>query len=397
MSQWIYLDHNATTPPLPEVVQEVADCMTHTWGNASSTHAIGQEAKQKSAASRGALAKLLGCKPAEIIFTSGATEANHIALLGAQKLIEAEGPGGRTRIVMSAVEHAGVQKLAKAMADHVRIDFITVLPDGMLDMAAAKALIGPDVALVSVMAANNETGVVMPIAQIAELAHACGARLHVDATQLLGKLPFDFNKSGADLVSVSAHKLHGPKGMGALLLKQGVAWPVLFAGSQERGRRGGTENLPGIAGFVKAAQSVLTAALPSVAERVAALRDRLQQGLQSALPGTVVWAADAPRLPNTLYLRFGLLEADLVLNRLERVGVIASSGSACSAGGSEPSLVLTAMGVPRDEALCAIRLSLADTTTDDEIERVIEGVSDELLPLLNEQQALAESALVAST
>ncbi len=395
MTTWIYLDHNATTPPLPEVVHEVADCMTRIWGNASSTHAIGQEAKQKSAASRGALAKLLGCKPAEIIFTSGATEANHMALLGAQKLIEAEGPAGRTRLVLSAVEHAGVQKLAKVIDDHVRVDFIPVLPDGMLDMAAAHQLIGPDVALVSVMAANNETGVVMPIAQIAELAHACGARLHVDATQLLGKLPFDFATSGADLVSVSAHKLHGPKGVGALLLKQGVAWPVLFAGSQERGRRGGTENLPGIAGFVKAAQSVLTKDLPAVAARVAALRDRLQQGLLHALPGTEVWAADAPRLPNTLYLRFGLLDADLVLNRLERVGVIASSGSACSAGGSEPSLVLSAMGVPRDEALCAIRLSLSDTATGDEIERVIKSVSAELQPLLQEQQALSESALAS--
>jgi len=385
-ANWIYLDNNATTAPAPEVVAAVNDCLTNWWGNASSSHAVGQISKQKLVAARGVIAKFLGCKPAEAVFTSGATESNHMAILGALAR------GEKRRLVLSAGEHASMQKLAKQLAASghegraVQVDFIPVTPQGTLDLAAAAELIRDDAALVSVMSANNETGVLMPVAEIAALCKAAGVPLHVDATQSVGKLPFNFADSGADLVSVSAHKLHGPKGVGVLLMRAGLAWPALFAGSQERNRRGGTENLPGIAGFAAAAERLAsgTEKIPETAARIAALRDRLEAGLKAALPGTVVFADGAPRLPNTLYLRFGAIDADVVLNRIEKLGVIASSGSACSAGGSEPSPLLVAMGVPRDLALCAIRLSLSDATTDAEISRVIEAIPAALGPLMAE-------------
>lgn len=386
---WICLDHNATTEPLPAVVQAVADCMSRCWANASSSHALGQEAKQRLVAARAAVARLLGCKPAELVFTSGATEANHSALLGALKRDPA-----RQRLVLSAVEHAGVMKLVQRLrGEGTQVDLIPVRADGALDLDAARALMGPDVALVSAMSANNETGVLMPVAELAALAHDCGAAFHVDATQSVGKLPFDFATLSADLVSVSAHKLHGPKGIGALLVRQGLAWPPLFSGSQERGRRGGTENLPGIAGFAAAAEALLAG--PPLAERAAitaALRDALERALQERLPGTTLYGAACPRLPNTSYLRFGPLSADQVLNRLERVGLIASSGSACSASGSEPSHVLVAMGVARDEALGAVRLSLADTVTEGDIRRVVERLCNALAPLLAEEERVRQAA-----
>lgn len=384
-TDWIYLDHNATTPPAAEAVDAMLLALRENWANASSNHDAGQDAKQMLGQARLKVARFLGCKPAEVVFTSGATEANHMALRGAV------GFNGRTGLVLSAAEHAGVHKLARQLAQQPggEVAFIGLLPDGTLDMAQARSLITDRVALVSVMAANNETGVLMPIGEIARLAHAQGAMLHVDATQLVGKLPFDFGKSGADLVSVSAHKFHGPKGVGALLVRQGLNWPVLFPGSQERGRRGGTENLPGIAGFAAAAERLTLSPEDWLAHsaRMATLRDRLEQGLQRSLPGTQVYGQLSPRLPNTSFLRFGLLHADLVLNKLGRLGVQASSGSACSAGGNEPSPVLTGMGVPRNEALCAVRLSLSADTTEAQIEHVLAHLPQEIGGLMAESTA----------
>jgi cysteine desulfurase len=386
---WIYLDNNATTAPSTGVVGAMALALSQTWANASSTHAMGQQAKQALVMARAQLAKFLGCKPAEVIFTSGATEANHMALRGAS------GFNGRQRVVLSVAEHAGVQKLAKTLAQRQQldVDWIGLSPDGALDIEQARDLITPEVSLVSVMAANNETGVLMPIGELARLAHAQGALLHVDATQLIGKLPFDFAKSGADLVSLSAHKFHGPKGIGALIVRQGLNWPALFPGSQERGRRGGTENLPGILGFGAAAERLTMT--PDVwlthAAAQARLRDQLEQGLVQALPGTVIFGEMTARLPNTCYLRFGHVHADTVLNRLERLGVMASSGSACSAGGNEPSPVLLAMGVPREEALCAVRLSLSPQTTATQIQTLLERLPLEIGPLMAERNGAPAS------
>jgi cysteine desulfurase len=375
-ADWIYLDNNATTAPGEDVVNAVAETMAQTWANASSSHAMGQQAKQVLAKARAQVARFMGCKPNEVVFTSGATEANHMALRGAV------GFNGRSGIVLSQGEHAGVQKLAKQLGQRgtAHIDWIGLNTDGSLNLDEARALITPEVALVSVMAANNETGVLMPIGELARLAHGQGAMLHVDATQLVGKLPFDFAQCGADLVSISAHKFHGPKGVGALIVRSGLNWPALFQGSQERARRGGTENLPAIVGMGLAAEAhtLSPEAWLHQSATEARLRDQLEQGLRQALPGIVIFGEMAPRLPNTSYLRFGLLHADLVLQRLERLGVMASSGSACSSGGQEPSPVLLSMGISREEALCAIRLSLSAHTTPAQIQAVVDRLPPEL-------------------
>lgn len=375
----IYLDHHATTPPAPAVVQAMVQAWTTLWPNASSQHEPGQQARRALAAARATVAQVLGCKPAEVVFTSGATEGNHLAVRG----LLGAAASGRPRVVFSAVEHAGHLRLARALqAAGTPVDFIPVHPDGTLDLTAAAALMGPDVAVVSLMAANNETGVLMPVAEMAQLAQACGALLHVDATQWIGKLPFHFASSGAHAVSLSAHKFQGPKGVGALLLRQGVPVAPQTPGSQERGRRGGTENLPGIVGLAEALSQL--GDVNAEARRQARLRNTLEQGLLQALAPTWIWSHTVPRLPGVSYLRFGDLQAEVVLQRLGRLGVAASSGAACSSGGSEPSHVLTAMGVPADEALAAVRLSLGRTTTDKDIDFLLGALPPLLAPLLQE-------------
>ncbi|MGM9428860.1 cysteine desulfurase family protein [Hydrogenophaga sp. MI9] len=365
----IYLDHHATTPPSQAVIDAMAAVMAGSWANASSKHGPGQAAGRVLAGARSVVAQSLGCKPAEVVFSSGATEANHLAVRG----LLAAAPEGRRRVVFSAVEHAGHLKLARELMEAgVPVDFLPVRADGALDLDAATRLIGADVALVSLMAANNETGALMPVAGVAALAAAAGARLHVDATQWVGKMPFRFADFGADAVSFSAHKFHGPKGVGALLLRQGVAIRPTVPGAQERGRRGGTENLPAIAGLAAALAALGSEVeLAAEAARQAALRDRLEGALMAELPDVRIWCAGVPRLPGVSFLRVGRWEADVLLQRLERLGFAASSGAACSSSGTAPSHVLTAMGVPDDEALCAIRISLGRSTTAAEVDALI--------------------------
>jgi len=380
----IYLDHNATTPPAPAVISAMLHVLSGLWANPSSQHSPGQDARRALGAARATVAQALGCKPVEVIFTSGATEANHLAVRG---LLAAAAPG-RTRVLFSSIEHAGHLRLARALADAgVQVDLIPVQPDGTLDITAASVLMGPDVALVSLMAANNETGVLMPVREVAALAQAVGTRLHVDATQFIGKLPFDFSSLGADAVSLSAHKLQGPKGVGALLLRQGVPLVPQTLGSQERSRRGGTENLAAIVGMAAALAQLGDVA--AEAARLAGLRDTLERGLIRALPGTHVWGQSVPRLPGTSYLRFGRLSVDVVLQRLDRLGVAASSGAACSSTGSAPSQVLTAMGVPAEEALAALRFSLGCTSTLADVSFVLDALPPLLEPLLREDMLTA--------
>ncbi|UJW82535.1 cysteine desulfurase family protein [Hydrogenophaga sp. SL48] len=377
----IYLDHNATTPPAPEVLDAMGPVFVTAWANASSQHGPGQDAKRVLGAARATAAKALGCKTSELIFTSGATEANHMALTGLLATARAQ---GRQRLLIGAVEHSALLRLARSLAEQgVPVDVMPVSPDGRIDLTAAAALMGPDLALVSLMAANNETGALMPVTEVAAMAHAAGAAMHVDATQWIGKLPFAFSEYPADAVSLSAHKFHGPKGAGALLLRQGRALVPPVPGSQERGRRGGTENLPAIVGLAAALERLGDLAVQSErAEQVASLRDALERGL-AELPGLHVWCQGVPRLPGTSYLRFGMVDADVVLQRLSRLNVAASSGAACSSGGSEPSHVLTAMGVPRDEALCAIRFSLGDETQSEDIALLLNSLPALLEPLLS--------------
>lgn len=383
----IYLDHNATTTPSAGVLAAMLPVLGECWANPSSKHAPGQQARRVLEGARTTVARVLGCRPGEVIFTAGATEANHLAVHG----LLAAAPAGRRRALFSAVEHAGHLRLARALSDAgVAVDYLPVGADGALDLAAARRLITPDVALVSLMAANNETGVLMPVADVARLARAAGARMHVDATQWIGKLPFAFGAWDVDAVSLSAHKWHGPKGIGALLLRQGVPLVPQLAGSQERGRRGGTENLPATVGMAAALEELSRKGdLAHEAARVAALRDRLEDGLRAMLPELHVWGRGVPRLPGTSYLRIGRLPADVVLQRLEQLDVAASSGAACSSGGSEPSHVLAAMGVPRDEALAAVRLSLGSGTRAADVERVVAMLPGLLAPLREHGAALA--------
>jgi cysteine desulfurase len=385
----IYLDHNATTAPAPGVVQAMVSVMNSTWANASSQHGPGQVAKRVLGAARATVARVLGCKPVEVIFTSGATEANQLAVRGllagqtglAQAAGATDAKAARRRVLFGSVEHSAHLRLAQSLrASGVTVDFLPVLPDGTLDLAAAAALMSPDVALVSLMAANNETGVLMPTAELVRMAHAVGALVHVDATQLIGKLPFDFASSGADAVSLSAHKFQGPKGVGALLLRQGTPLVPQTPGSQERKRRGGTENLPAIAGMAAALELLGDVSLE--AQRLTQLRNVLEAGLLHALPSTHIWSREVARLPGTSYLRFGQLSVDVVLQRLERLSVAASGGAACSSNGSEPSHVLTAMGVPANEALAAVRLSLGHSTTVADVNFLLKQLPPLLAPLL---------------
>jgi len=377
----IYLDHNATTRPCPEAVEEMLDGLRSVWANPSSTHAPGQAARRALADARSRVAALLGCQGAELVFTSGATEANHMAVLGALDPLPA---GARRRLVLSAVEHPSLLGLAARLQTRGHtVDLIPVDAQGRLDMAAARELIGDDVALVSVMGANNETGVLMPVAELAVLAHAAGSLLHVDATQLVGKSAARFDAGGADLWSVSAHKLHGPKGVGALLVRKGLAWPALFAGRQERGRRGGTENLPAILGFAAAAERA-RATLAQDLAHMHTLRVRLEAGLRAAFGDALhLYGQHAERLPNTSCMRFGALDAEQVLGRLERAGVVASSGAACAAGGTQPSHVLLAMGESPLQAKAGVRFSLGRETRADDIDRAIAATVQAVAPLLD--------------
>lgn len=386
----IYLDHNATTPVAPEAVAAMLQALERCWANPASTHAPGQEARRLLAGARGQVAQFLGCRPDELVFTGGATESNHTALLGAIDPLRLAQAPQRRRLVLSAVEHPAVLALGERLrASGHPVDLILVDSAGRIDLDRARALIGDDVALVSVMGANNETGTCMPLAELAAIAHARGTPLHVDATQLAGKSAQRFADSGADLWSVSAHKLGGPKGVGALLVRKGLDWPALLAGRQERGRRGGTENLPGIAGFGAAAARAART-LEADLDRMAALRDRLECGVRAALPATTIYAAVAPRLPNTSLMRFGDLPAEQVLHLLERGGVVASSGAACSAGGNRPSHVLLALGETPEHALGGVRFSLGRDTTVGDIDTALGVLRRALTPLLRDGCAVAD-------
>ncbi len=364
MDTTIYLDNNATTRPTPEVLAAMQACQDEAWGNPSSKHRVGDAARQRMNSARTEVAALLAASAAELVFTSGATEANHMAILGALAV-----QPQRRHIVSSLVEHPSTLLLLRHLqAQGVRISWIAVDEHGQLQLDELAAAITPDTALVSLMWANNETGVVFPIAQAAELARQRGVLFHTDAVQAVSRVPCDVASMGVDLLSLSAHKLHGPKGIGALYVRKGIRLPPLLFGHQERGRRGGTEDVAGIVGLgVAAAQA--RAALPRRLA-VSALRQRFERGL-ARLPQVRINGAGAARLPNTVSVRFGQVHAELVLERLDRLGICASSGSACTASGDMPSHVLMAMGLSSEQAAATLRFSLSRDTRDDEIDAVL--------------------------
>jgi cysteine desulfurase len=346
-----YLDWNATAPLRPEAAAAIAEALALD-GNPSSVHRRGRAARQLVERSREAVAALAGASADAVVFTSGGTEANHLALLGC----------GRQRVLTSAVEHSSVLQAAPD-AERMPVD-----KNGIVELAALTALLAADPrpALVSVMRANNETGVTQPVAEIARIAHAHGALFHCDAVQVAGKMPLSLTETGADFLTLSAHKIGGPSGIGALVLAPDAeVTPLLRGGGQERNRRAGTENLAGIAGFAAAAR----VCDPAEYDRVRMLRDRLE----TVLPDAVIVAGSVPRLPNTAAIAMPGVPAETQIIAFDLDGVMVSAGAACSSGKVGPSHVLAAMGVPADIAHSTIRVSLGWSTTEAEIAHFIES------------------------
>jgi cysteine desulfurase len=370
MSSPVYLDHNATTPPAPEVVEAVARALADQIGNPSSIHAFGQRAKAALDEARVATAALVGAEPGDVVFTGGGTESDNLAVRG---VIEALETTVRRRVVVSAVEHEAVINTAKALGRRgVAVTTLAVDSDGLVSPDALAAALGPDVALVSIMTANNETGVIQPVAELSAVAHAHGALVHTDAVQAVGKIPVDVRALGVDLLSLTGHKFRGPKGVGALWIRRGTKLTSpITGGRQERSRRAGTENVPGIVGLGVAACLARTR-LAQDAARMGSLRDRLERGILESVPGTVVNGGGAPRVPNTANISFERVEAESLLIALDLEGIAVSTGSACSSGTLEPSHVLRAMGLAPRRVQGSLRFSLGPTTTAEEIERLLE-------------------------
>lgn len=364
----IYFDHNATTPVDPLVVEVMIRALTEDFGNPSSVHYFGQQAKARVDDARGSIAALIGAEPSEVVFTSGGTEADNFAIRGAAEALE---PSGRRHLITSGIEHEAVLNTFKALGKRGwKITMLPVDASGILAPDALRAAMTDDTALVSLMHANNEIGTIQPVAALAAIAHERGAVFHTDAVQSAGKIPVDVRALGADLLSLSAHKFYGPKGIGALWIRRGTRMvPFLMGGRQERSRRASTENVPGIMGMGVAA-GLARRKLADEATRVGALRDRLEQRILTTVPRTAVNGARDPRVPNTTNISFERVEAESLLIALDLEGIAVSTGSACSSGTLEPSHVLRAMGLPAHRTQSSIRFSLGAANTEEQIDRV---------------------------
>jgi cysteine desulfurase len=374
----VYFDYNATTPLAAEVIEAIAQNSRENFGNASSVHHFGQRAKATLDEARSATAALLNGDPSEIVFTSGGTEADNLAIRGAAEALEA---AGRRHLIASAIEHEAVLNTLRALARRGwRTTLLSVDRSGVASPDRLREAIADDTALVSVMHANNEIGTIQPIAELAAIAHGRGALMHTDAVQSAGKIGVDVRALGVDLLSLSAHKFNGPKGAGALWVKRGTRLqPTMTGGKHERNRRAGTENVPAIAGLGVAAR-LAAAKLDAEALRVGALRDRLESGILAAVPGTAVNGARDARVPNTTNISFDRVEAESLLIALDLEGIAVSTGSACSSGTLEPSHVLKAMGLPPHRTQNSLRFSLGMFSTPEDVDRVVE-----ILPRLVEK------------
>jgi cysteine desulfurase len=363
----VYLDNNATTRPDPEVVAAMLPFLNEWYGNPSSVHRFGQRSRHAVEQARSQVATLIGCSESQLLLTGGGTESINTALRG---LLAARAP--RRRIVISTVEHSATRELCTVLA-HEGCQVVEVGVDhgGALDLDRLRELVTDETALVSLMWANNETGVLFPVAEIAATCKSARVPFHCDGTQAVGKIPVDVTALGIDAMSLAAHKFHGPKGVGALFIRRGLRLrPLIVGGPQERGRRGGTENVPGIVGMGKAAE-LAAAALPQM-QRVASQRDRLEREILAQIDETAVNGRTDQRLPNTTNIGFARLEAEAILLLLSERGICASAGAACSSGSLEPSHVLRAMKIDEKFAHGAVRFSLSRFTTDEEIDRAIE-------------------------
>lgn len=367
MSDPLYLDHNATTPLDPAVREAMLPWLENGFGNPSSVYGLGRRAAEALKEARERVASLVGADPSEIIFNSCGTEATNTAILSALAI-----DPDRRHIITSAVEHSATIKLCEYLATRgYEITWLPVDKEGLLDPARLEEAITSETAVISLLWGNNETGVLFPIEKIAAIALEKKVPLHLDAVQAAGKVPIDLSKLNVQYVSLSAHKLYAPKGVGALYVNKRARYTPLLRGSQEEGRRGGTQNVASIVAFGKAAELALKH-LPSSTERIRTLRDRFENTLLSSIDGTRRNGAASPRLPNTSNLTFPGIEAETALLLFDKEGLCCSAGSACSSGSINPSHVLTAMGVTRDEARASLRFSFGRTTTEADIDRALE-------------------------
>jgi cysteine desulfurase len=385
----IYLDYNATTPVDRQVLDAMLPYFGGSFGNASSIHSAGQRGRSAVDASRESVAALLGAKPSEIVFTCGGTEADNLALFG----IVAGGTGSPNHVVTTAIEHHAVLNSAQALEKQgVEVTYVPVGRTGIVDPDDIRQAICSETALISVMLANNEIGTIQPIEEIGRIAAEHDIYFHCDAVQAAGKLPLDVNRLGVDLLSISAHKIYGPKGVGALYVRAGTELePIFHGGHHERDRRPGTENVPGIVGMGKAAELAVKN-LATDAARLAALRDTFESALLS-LPGVRLNGDGLRRVPNTCNLAFDAAGGEALVIALDLQGIACSTGAACSSGAVEPSHVLTAIGLTPDQARSSLRFSLGRPTTTDEIDQALE-----IIPAAVERlRALSPTSVQAAT
>jgi cysteine desulfurase len=363
----IYFDNNATTPLLPQVLAAMEPCFIAGFGNAGSIHQVGQRARAQVEAAREQVAALVGSRAAEIVFTSGGTEGDNLALLG---LVEAG-----DHVIVSAIEHHAVLASAQRLQElGVEVTIVGCDENGVVHPESVQEALRPNTKLVSVMTANNETGVLQPVAEIAAIAHQASALFHTDAVQAAGKVPINVEEIGCDLLTLAAHKMNGPQGVGLLYVRRGTLLQSRqLGGRHERGRRAGTENLAGIVGFGKAAELAVEWFANGGVAQMTALRDRLEQGICCTVPGASVNGGRAPRTPNTSNIAFPGIEGEGFVIAMDLQGVAVSTGAACSSGATEPSHVLVAMGLT-EQARGSIRFSLGKQNTADEVDRVLELV-----------------------
>jgi cysteine desulfurase len=364
----VYMDSNATTPLLPEVFDAMRPYLMERFGNPSSVHSFGQQARGAVEQARIAVATLLHCRPAEIVFTSGGTESDNLALFGATQ------PGDH--ILTTAIEHHAVLHAAEQLARCGRqVTFIPVDSEGVVDPEQIRAALRPNTRLISVMMANNETGAIQPVEQIAAIARDAGVLFHTDAVQAAGKLSLDVEKIGCHLLAISGHKMHAPQGTGILFVRKDTQiQPLFFGGTHERQRRAGTENLAGIVALGKAAEIARKGLEDGVPEKIAALRDRMEREILARVGEAGAHSRNALRVPNTTNLWFDHLEGEALVISLDLKGLAVSGGSACASGAAEPSHVLTAMHVPAARARASLRFSLSKLTTAEDVDFAIEVV-----------------------
>jgi cysteine desulfurase len=363
----VYCDANATTPLLPEVMEAMRPYLMEDFGNASSIHLQGQRARKAVDGARETLAAFFHCRDAEVVFNSGGTEGDNTAIFG---LVRAG-----DHLITTAIEHSAVLRAAERVAERgAEVTFVAPRADGLIDPEEIRRAVRPQTRLISVMLANNETGVLQPVEEIGKVAADAGAFFHIDAVQGAGKVAFDVRRFGCHLCSISAHKMHGPKGVGAMYVRRGTPLePLIVGGSHERRQRAGTENVPGIVGLGKAAELAMESLADGTVGRIAGLRDRLEAGVLQ-IAGTGVNGAGAPRVANTTNIRFEQVEGEALVIALDLKGVAVSGGSACHSGSTEPSHVLMAMGLDKHAARASLRFSLLRTATEEDVEHVLHVV-----------------------